>query len=271
LQDVLSVAIDLYSGRFEIAVDELPATSRTADEDKKRVAAPLEPLRLCLIGQVSAGKSSIVNALKGAMAAEVDQLPTTNAVTVYECHAEGETVLHLVDLPGIDGSLHTHELLLRELTRSDLVLWVLKANQPAKQLDVALKQSVDDFYREQKNRSRKKPTIIGVVNQVDRLNPVAEWHPPYDLTINNSAKVRIMNNAVCYNQEQLSLATMIPLCVAEHKPHFNVATLLHHIDTHYAAAMQTQLNRRQREATDGVDPVKQLKRLGKSVHSLFKM
>ncbi|MDZ7663761.1 MAG: GTPase domain-containing protein [Desulfotignum sp.] len=39
------------------------------------MAPPLEPLRICFVGQTGSGKSSIINALVDAMVAEPNPLP----------------------------------------------------------------------------------------------------------------------------------------------------------------------------------------------------
>jgi len=268
LQDVVAVAIDLYSGRFKVTTDELAAMPLPQRNDLQ--AVPLAPLRVCFIGQLSAGKSSIINALQQALIAEVDVLPSTDAVRVYDCVIDGVPALQLVDVPGLEDSTKVSELLLNEVVKSDLVLWVLKANQPARALDVAFKAQIETYYQQAQHRSRKRPAIIGVLNQVDRLPPAQSWQPPYNLQASDCAKSACIRDAMNYNQHLLSLATVIPLCVAEDKTHFNIPALLQQIDQCYNDAVQTQLNRRRNEG-DRFDPLDQAKRIGKSVASLFRM
>jgi uncharacterized protein len=73
LQEAVSVAIDLYSGRFRVQEHH----QATQGQDSKNMAPPLEPLRICFVGQTGSGKSSIINALVDAMVAEVNPLPST--------------------------------------------------------------------------------------------------------------------------------------------------------------------------------------------------
>jgi|UPI00036492B8 hypothetical protein len=268
LHDVLAVSIDLYSGRFKITDDELAAIPQKQSDDASTV--PLQPLRLCLVGQPSAGKSSIINALQQTFIAEVDCLPATDAVRVYDCSIDGTSALSLVDVPGLDGSTTANTLSLREVVNSDVILWVLKANQPARALDVALKAQIDDYYQQATHRSRKRPVMIGVLNQVDRLPPTQSWQPPYDLNDLSCAKAAAIHDALSYNQSLLSLTTIIPLCVAEDREHFNVPALLQQIDQCYNDGIQTQLNRRRNEA-NRFNPLDQVNRIGTTVSSLFKL
>ena len=59
--EVGRAAIDLYSGRLALSEEEL----RLAHERDEAPAAvePIAPVRIVLVGQVNAGKSSLVNAL----------------------------------------------------------------------------------------------------------------------------------------------------------------------------------------------------------------
>jgi len=64
LQEAAQVGIDLYSGKLSVSDDELAGYStQAAQADEHRRAEAAEPIRIVLIGQTSAGKSSLVNAL----------------------------------------------------------------------------------------------------------------------------------------------------------------------------------------------------------------
>ncbi len=265
LQEAVSVAIDLYSGRFRAA--ELQQV--TQPQDRGNMAQPLDPLRICFVGQTGSGKSSIVNALVDTMVAEVNPLPSTSATTVHQCRIEGMDMVHLVDLPGLDGDSKTTKNLLKEVTSSDLIIWVLKANQPARSLDCDFKQQLDAFYLETDQRSRKRPDIIGVLNQVDRLPPVQQWHPPVDLEHPDTPKEKAIKAALEHNRDLLGFNELIPLAVAENKQACNLGELKMLLDRHYQQGLQTQLNRRRIEA-GGVGSISaQAGRLYQSGRSLF--
>lgn len=268
LQEVLSVAIDLYSGRFQITDDEIDQ-SQIATEDQTRMAAPLEPLRVCLLGQISAGKSSLVNALTKDMRAEVNLLPSTEEVRIHQCSLEGIDTLHLVDLPGLDGNADREKLLLEQISQCDLLLWVLKANQPARALDADFKQVLDTFYADKPNRSRKRTPIIGVLNQVDQLKPVADWKPPYDLEEPDTAKAKTMVAALAYNREILNLEQLLPLSISDSKEWFNLSELENLLQQQYDKGIQVQLNRRRVESGSKFEFTEQAKRVYQAGKSLF--
>ncbi|MFB9936769.1 GTPase family protein [Photobacterium aphoticum] len=259
LQEVISVAIDLYSGRYSVTDGEL-GESTVKQQDEGRLAEEIEPLRVALVGQVSAGKSSFVNAFVGSMVAEVSAIPSTDKIVIHRCHVEGVDLIHLVDLPGIDGNEKTQALLLEQMTQSDVIFWLVKANQPARQQDVMLKQLFDDFYLQPKNRSRKKPRVIMLLNQVDRLQPANEWAPPYDMTQPTDAKGKIIKAALDFNLEQLKPDEGIVIAMPEQQPSYNMAEVGESLLGSFEEGINTQLNRR-RLSHGSADLTQQAKRL----------
>lgn len=252
--EVAAVAIDLYSGRFSIE-DEALKVSDVSEVDEKRFAPELEPVRIVLVGQISSGKSSIINALKEEMVAEVDVLPSTDTSTVYNALVDDNDV-RVVDLQGLDGNAKTEAVMLKEMTQADVVLWVLKANQSARELDKQLKDKFDTFYDDPKNISRKQPIVITIVNQVDRLKPVDEWQPPYDLDNPTTAKAKIIAQALEYNQTLLKPDIALPLAIAPEKIQFGLEALKQTLIEHIADANNVQRNRQRLEAINRGTSVK---------------
>lgn len=269
LLEVSYVAIDLYNGRYKVSDEELPS-SQIEKQDFSKIAAPLDPLRIALVGQVSSGKSSIVNALMGSIVAEINMLPSTDKATVYECNLDGMEALKIVDLPGIDGNKKTRTSLLKEVSCSDLVIWVLKANQPAKTLDLQFLAQLEAFYCMEENKKKRRPVFIGVLTQVDRLKPSSEWSPPYDYVNPKSNKAQTIKDALVYNQNLLNLTTLIPVSVCADKEHFNLSELKDLIDKYFSNAIQTQINRRRHEVAKGIDIPAQFTRIFHTGKSLFR-
>src|SRR5262249_22854374 len=101
--------IDLYSGRLRVGGkryrelvegqgDHETSALGRADEDS---AEQVRRVTVTLLGQVKAGKSSVINALLGERRALTDVLPATNDVERYELQPEGvPTRLVLLDTVG---------------------------------------------------------------------------------------------------------------------------------------------------------------------------
>ncbi|ABM03895.1 GTP-binding protein, HSR1-related protein [Psychromonas ingrahamii 37] len=267
LDEVSCVAIDLYSGRFSFDEENLSA-STVADKDQQRMVSELEPIRIVMVGQTNAGKSSIINVLKNELVAEVDILPSTKGATVYTAMLNDAEV-RIVDLHGLNGDEKKETLMLLEMTHADLIVWVLKANQPARDLDKKLKAKFDDFYLYAKHISRKKPAVICVVNQVDKLKPVSEWQPPYNLDDPTTVKAKIISQAVAYNHKLLMPDSILALSIALNKKSFNIEKLKQVISQKIANASNVQRNRQRVEAIyKGVGIKKQFGRVVNSSKKL---
>ncbi len=262
LQDVAAVAIDLYSGRFRFSDEELHQAA---------TATVVDPLRVCMVGQVSAGKSSVINALLHESKAEINILPATDGKTVYDCSLNGMKLLHLVDLPGLNGDANVESRILKEAKVAHVILWVLKANQPARALDTEFRKKLTAFYQQPENRSRKQPVIIALLSQVDRLTPVSHWQPPYDLAHDTSPKADMIRTAMAHNQQILQPDHIIPVSFSSERAQFNLAELEATLDACFHKGLQVQLNQQRQAAGAGFSITDQLGRLYQSGHSLFQL
>lgn len=262
LDEVVAVAIDLYSGRFSFEDEDIQLSNASA-EDVENFAPDLEPIRIVTVGQTGAGKSSIINLLKEELVAEVDVLPSTDSTTVYTAMVD-DVEVRVVDLQGLEGDASTEMQMLKEMTQADLILWVLKANQSARALDKQLNDKLASFYADPKHISYKKPVMIAVVNQVDKLKPIAEWQPPYDLENPDTAKAKIIVQAIEYNQTLMQPDIALPLSISLDKPHFGIEALKQTLLDEIVEANNVQRNRQRVEAMKrGVSLKKQL---GKTVN-----
>ena len=216
--------IELNSGRlragsaaYRAAMKRLDAdaTSSTSTEPPESKPKPVT-VTIAVIGQVKAGKSSLVNCLLGEQRAAVDVLPLTQAVQRYDLHLDDRSDrLILLDTPGYSDAGATAEQLsdtFEAVRNADLVLLVLDVRSPAKQADVATLEKLEAWFR---NEHRlKPPSIVGVLSKIDGLSPVMEWSPPYSWESPRRPKEQNIRAAMEFVRQTFGdrLASIVPVC-----------------------------------------------------------
>ncbi|MBJ3762119.1 50S ribosome-binding GTPase [Maribius pontilimi] len=237
LEEVAVAAVDLYSGRLRFSDAELLGLRRAAGEaDLDRLASPDKPLRIAVAGQVSAGKSSLINALVGADVAETDAAPTTEHARTHVGDIDGVAVLFL-DLPGLDGTQRVTDAVLKELVAADLVLWTIRANRPAREIDRA---TLARFYDHFATRpARRMPPVIPVVTCVDAI--VAGWPFPENL-LDEVAMARVTEIVKAVARE-VADGGLHPVPVSLVDPSWNLDALRHRISAQLGEALMAQRNR----------------------------
>jgi predicted GTPase len=183
--------------------------------------AVVPQVTITLLGQVKAGKSSVVNALLGERRAKTDVLPATSGVDRYELKSEGiPTKLVLQDTVGYGhaGPKADQLAATREAARqSDILLLVLHARNPARQADVAQLEDLDAYFRSRPDL--KRPPLVAVLTHIDLLSPAMEWSPPYDWRQPNRPKEHSIQDAMAAAQKQLGAhaPVVVPVCASEGK------------------------------------------------------
>ena len=146
LEEAAQAAIDLYSGRLKASDDELRAL---ANAQAAQDSAPLAPLRVLVLGQAGAGTSSVMAALMADPAART-LAPLTQP--------SSETLLGGMPVRLVEGKIGANpEPALAQIEQADLVIWVHKAQRPARAPDAALLTLL------RANRGQPLPPIVHVV------------------------------------------------------------------------------------------------------------
>jgi len=198
-------------------------------------------VRIVLVGQVNAGKSSLVNALAQEIRSAVGPLPTTSQATEYQLEVEGQPTISLVDMPGLDARLEPD--LLKQVERADLVLWVASATQTARDLDCNSLQSVRAWSNTQ--RTRRVPSIVLALTHIDQLSPANEWTPPYDIVAQAGPKARSIRAAVDAVAVAFNMPadTIVPVSMPLNRQPYNIDALWARISVELDEAKLVQLDR----------------------------
>lgn len=225
--------IELHSGRLRVGVKRyrelIKRHAPVADvESGDAVQAPVEAeatpaaeVTITLVGQVNAGKSSLINALLGEQAARTDMVPTTDRVSRYTLQAKGGgSKLVLLDTQGFgdDGPNEEQITMAESMARqSDLIILVLHARNPARKGDIEMLDRLRGWFDAQPKL--KMPPAIAVVSHIDLLTPAMEWSPPYDWTNPTRPKEKHISEAVRVARDQLGarVAAVVPACTQRGK------------------------------------------------------
>jgi len=233
-------SIDLYSGRLALSDDELRAAR---EHDFITNAEAVGPIRIVLIGQINAGKSSLLNALAQEIRGAVGPLPATTNVTEHLIDLDGRPCVVLVDLPGFSENTEAATELLAQAERGDLIMWVASATQPARDPD---RKRLDAF-RAWANAelARRPPPVLLALTHVDELRPAMEWSPPYDITAPVRPKARTIRAAVDSAARAFDLPedAIVPVAMPPGREVYNIDALWARIAAELDEAKLVQLDR----------------------------
>jgi predicted GTPase len=208
-------AIDLYSGQLDLDDPALQAL----DTEK--------PLRIVVLGQAKAGKSSLINAIFGTVRAATDVLPCTDAITPYLLERDGLFKAIIYDTIGFGGAddKRAQALLKTELEQCDLILLVSSAAMTAREADRKLLDEAR--VRLQQSVVRAPPPTVIALSHIDMVRPLQEWNPPYDFVAGESVKERNVRDAVHAVADDLQVAAshVVPVCLRPDST-YNVAEAL---------------------------------------------
>jgi len=214
-------AIELYSGRLPLTrrIDSeayfAPSSPTVSGENLRPVSAG--PLRVLILGQVKAGKSSLANALFGEHRAVTDVLPATAHLTSYVLdRAELGTILVVSDMGGYEDPSAPQERLAEALTealQSDLILLVVSAVNVAREPDRRLLTQLRTHFAQ--HPELRPPPVVVALTHIDLLRPPREWAPPYNVVTPDSQKAHSIRGAMNAVATEVGLPAegIVPVCL----------------------------------------------------------
>ena len=208
------------------------------------IATGPKAITVSVLGSVKAGKSSIVNALLGRNAAQVDRLPVI-AGDRYDYTLPGGQPVSILDTSGYgqDGPSDEDFAAAVEASRddADLIVLVTPATSPGRQNDVDLLDRLRAWFATKPHL--KMPPVVVAVSHIDLLSPKAEWSPPYDWKGGTRPKEVNIRECVTAVKEQVGdrATDVVPVCGREGE-RFGVAeglipALVGHLDHARGAAV----------------------------------
>ena len=213
-------AIELYSGKLLLTRRDVGLSIRQPEAREgspHRQGEVVEPLRLLVLGQVKAGKSSLVNALFGSVRAATDSIPTTRELTPYILERPGlEGSVVLYDMGGYEDPSappERKEQAFQEAIRVDLIILVIAAVNAAREPDRQLLADLRAHFATR--REMRQPPVVIALTHIDLLRPPLEWSPPYNIVTPDSPKARSIRGAIEAVAADLAMTPedIAPLCL----------------------------------------------------------
>jgi uncharacterized protein len=230
-------AIDLYSGRLR------PDLNSFADDGDIVLPPERDPLRYFVIGQSGAGKATLINRLVGDIQADAGVLPADERFTVHNLKLAGGPQIELVDTPGLEAEGKLRRSIFDLLETADAILLVVSAVRPDRLVDeAALDELRERFALE---RSRISPPVVVVMTNIDRLRPIDEWNPPYDIAEPRTEKAQSIRQALEAIAEDLGVsdAEVVPVAIPSVSNSYNIDVLQVRILDVAAHAISAQISR----------------------------
>ncbi len=130
----------------------------------------------------------------------------------------------------------------REWAKTDVIIIVCNATQAARNEDAKQLEAVRQYFL-QACPNQTLPVIIAVATHIDRLRPVREWQPPYQIQQPDNAKAHSIRQACLAIAKELSLPLdcVVPVCLSPEAPPYNIEEgLLPLIHEHLNAAQRVR-------------------------------
>lgn len=254
LEEAAQAAVDLYSGRLKASDADLARASLNAEARDRLMAAEEGPLRIVVVGQRGAGKSTLIDALLDEDAALGGE--ATARTEAHDWAFDG-AVLRLIDTPGLDGTERATKATATLMKEADMVLWVHRANRPGRAPDAALAEAFKAILPPE----HRAPPLIHVATGADLLLP--GWpRPEHALTPDERARLDAGMRTIGAVHDD---AAVIP--VRAQPPDWNLAALTAAIATALPNARRTRRSRMQGEAAQSTGLGDNLRRAGRGLRS----
>ncbi|MDQ9126143.1 GTPase [Serratia fonticola] len=191
-----------------------------------------------IMGKSGAGKSSLCNALFQRPVCLTSDLTACTREPQRLVLSVGDRNMTLVDLPGVGETpeydaecLTLYRDLLAEL---DLIIWVLRADERARGVDMAT-------YRALLAQGAHPSRFLFVLSQVDRIPPAHEWDEAQAIP----SATQLLSMAVVSTQVASQLPSSFPVMAVSARTGYNlpafVALMVHALPVQASSAVYRQI------------------------------
>ena len=131
----------------------------------------------------------------------------------------------VLDSPGYGGLTHDKvpDALKQEWAKVDVILMVCNAAQAARQADTQQLDAIHRYFQEER-QNQALPVILAVATHIDRLRPLREWQPPYNIQDPKRPKEYSIRQACAAMAPDLCLPLdhILPVCTVSAQAAYNI-------------------------------------------------
>ena len=174
--------------------------------------------RFMIIGRRGAGKSSLLNAIFNEKMTSVGSVTSETGIAKWYTFKTSRGVIELLDTRGLGDCTRPESATIQSAINDiyaavdevapDAILFLCKAKEVDARICDDLK-NVKTIISHIKTRYHYQPPVVGVVTQVDELDPLSDFSPPYHKKLENiTLAVRTLSCA--FKSEGIDLLNIFP-------------------------------------------------------------
>jgi uncharacterized protein (DUF697 family)/GTPase Era involved in 16S rRNA processing len=174
--------------------------------------------RFMIIGRRGAGKSSLLNAIFNEKMASVGSVTSETGIAKWYTYTTSRGVIDLLDTRGLGDRTRPESANIQyaindiysavDEVAPDAILFLCKAKEVDARICDDLK-NVKAIISHIKTRYHYQPPVVGVVTQVDELDPLSDFNPPY---IKKSENITLAVSALscAFKSQGIDLLNIFP-------------------------------------------------------------
>lgn len=207
---------------LEAVLEKLPATIGKKMKEEitilKELVMEQRPPRFMVVGRRGAGKSSLLNAIFGEKVAAVGSVTSTTGESMWYTWKTSRGQIELLDTRGLGDNTKPESANFKDAIDDinvavntvfpDALLFLCKAKEVDSRIADDL-LNVNTIINHIKSKHAYAPPVVGIVTQVDELDPLSDSEPPFQKKSKNIAE-SVQTLEAAFKSKEIDLMQIIP-------------------------------------------------------------